>query len=131
MKLRELGHPHYQHFISESFQCQVSIPEADQKVADVEKQVMDWSKKVTTLRSKYSWLLFFSVPKLLLLYQMVKEANLDLDSDIENVMGEVAFLFENGKNVRSILRPIVKVSERCEETCCHGALVGNTLCFVM
>ena len=111
MKLRELGHPHYQHFISESFPCHVSITEADQKVADVEKQVMDWSKKVTTLRSKYSWLLFFSVPKLLLLYQMVKEANLEFDSDIDNVIREVAFLFENKKNVRSTLRPIVKVSE--------------------
>ena len=41
------------------------------------------------LRKKYRWLLFFSVPKLLLLYHLLREQNLAA------IVHEISFLFSN------------------------------------
>lgn len=47
-----------------------------------------WLKSVAELRSQYNWLLFFSVPKLLLLYHLLK-AN---KPNLEAIVHEISFL---------------------------------------
>ena len=58
------------------------------------------------LRSEYEQLLYFSVPKLLHLYQDLMAP----DSSPENVMHDVGFLFENTPSVQSQLKQTVQVS---------------------
>ena len=69
------------------------------------KLVFRWSDKVSQLRREYSWLLFFSVPKLLLLHSLVDE----LQPDLAAIVAEISFLFENDSDVRKKLTNVVKV----------------------
>ena len=64
-----------------------------------------WSDKVSQLRREYSWLLFFSVPKLLLLHSLVDE----MQPDLAAIVAEISFLFENDSDVREKLSSVVKV----------------------
>ena len=57
------------------------------------------------LRSEYEQLLYFSVPKLLHLYQ-----NLTVqDPSPESIMHDVGFLFENSPSVQAQLKQTVQV----------------------
>ena len=49
----------------------------------------NWMKCVAELRSQYDWLLFFSVPKLLLVYHLLQEEN------VEAIVHEISFLCSN------------------------------------
>ena len=75
------------------------------QVLDTEKMVSQWSDKVSQLRREYSWLLFFSVPKLLRLHSLLEE----LEPDLKAIVAEITFLFENSSDVREKLTQVVKV----------------------
>ena len=65
-----------------------------------------WEKEVSQLRSNYEQLLFFTIPKLLHLYHMISAD----EPDIEGVVQEVGFLFQNQPHVRQKLKKSVQVS---------------------
>ena len=67
--------------------------------------MFSWLGKVSQLRREYSWLLFFSVPKLLLLHSLVDE----LQPDLAAIVSEISFLFENDSDVREKLTNVLKV----------------------
>ena len=73
---------------------------------DTERLVQKWSENVSQLRREYSWLLFFSVPKLLLLYSLVDEQ----EPNLAAIVAEISFLFENSVKVRENLTTVLKVS---------------------
>ena len=50
-----------------------------------------WMERVAELRSQYDWLLFFSVPKLLCLYHLLQEEDLNLEA----IVHEISFLCSN------------------------------------
>ena len=50
-----------------------------------------WMERVAELRSQYDWLLFFSVPKLLRLYHLLQEEDLNLEA----IVHEISFLCSN------------------------------------
>ena len=50
-----------------------------------------WMECVAELRSQYDWLLFFSVPKLLRLYHLLQEEDLNLEA----IVHEISFLCSN------------------------------------
>ena len=79
------------------------------QVERIQKTVVEWQSQVTAFRQKYPWLLFFSVPKALYLYSLL---NKDLKLNLDLIVLEVSFLFENNITAQNILKKIVKVLNR-------------------
>ena len=75
-------------------------------MTEVSKSLTEWEEQMAELRSEYEQLLYFSVPKLLHLYQDLMAP----DSSPENVMHDVGFLFENTPSVQAQLKQTVQVS---------------------
>ena len=65
-----------------------------------------WKQYMTELRHQYKWLLFFSVPKLLLLYHLLQEEN----PNLEAIVHEIIFLCSNTQEAWESALKIVKVS---------------------
>ena len=92
LKLRELGHPVYL--------CEGSVPpiscgqreeEVDTRVQEMQLLLASWSQEVANLRSRYSWLLYFSVPKMLRLYRLISASERH-DAHVDMIVHEVSFL---------------------------------------
>ena len=67
-----------------------------QKVEDVGCQLTSWTQTVTRLRSQYEWLLFFSVPKLLLVYQLMQGWDEEeKEGCLDQLVREIMFLITN------------------------------------
>lgn len=82
------------------------------QVADTESQLTAWASTVTKLRSKYDWLLFFSVPKQLLLYQLIhKWDEENTEECVDMIVKEVMFLVTNDPMTRQELRERIEVTE--------------------
>lgn len=62
---------------------------------------------MTQLRMKYEQLLFFSIPKLLHLYELM------MSKEIDGVAKEIGFLFQNKPDVQQKLRETVEVMDAC------------------
>lgn len=45
----------------------------------------EWRQHVDELRNQYHWLLFFSMPKILLLYRLLKEENPNLGAIVHGI----------------------------------------------
>ena len=65
-----------------------------------------WEQQMTELRHQYKWLLFFSVPKLLLLYHLLQEEN----PNLEAIVHEIIFLCSNTQEAWESALKMVKVS---------------------
>ena len=65
-----------------------------------------WIEDVAALRNKYDWLLFFSVPKLLLLYHLLMAK----DPKLKAIMHEISFLCSNEQEAWTRTFKMVKVS---------------------
>ena len=65
-------------------------------------------QRVTDLRSQYSWLLFFSVPKLLVLYHLLRKET----PDLEAIVHEISFLCCNEQGALESVREMVEVSSQ-------------------
>lgn len=75
------------------------------QVYDASKSLTEWKEMVNTLRSEYEQLLYFSIPKLLHLYQNLVGGQLN----IGKIVNDVSVLFQNGHDVQRKLRQTVKV----------------------
>ena len=95
-----LGFPHSQkHTFSPS------------QVADTESLLTAWARSVTKLRSQHQWLLFFSVPKQLLLFQLIQQLEEGREEEIaDQVVKEVMFLVTNDPRARDKIKDSVLVS---------------------
>ena len=72
------------------------------------QQLNAWNCSVTLVRAQYEWLVFFSIPKLLILYKL-------LDSEaapecIDRIVQEISFLCCDDETSRKSLRAQVEVS---------------------
>ena len=76
-----------------------------QQVDNIEQTLLQWTEKVCILHQNYSWLLFFSVPKLFHLHSLLDNINLDLDA----IVREISFLFENSVTICEQLKPDIQV----------------------
>ena len=76
-----------------------------QQVDNIEQTLLQWTEKVCILHQNYSWLLFFSVPKLFHLHSLLDNINLDLDA----IVRELSFLFENSVTICEKLKPDIQV----------------------
>lgn len=81
------------------------------KVEDLGYQVTSWTQTVTRLRSQYEWLLFFSVPKLLLMYQLMQEwSEGKKEGCLDQLVREIMFLVTNDSLTRETLCQNIEVS---------------------
>ena len=71
-----------------------------------------WMGQVDKLRNQYHWLLFFSVPKMLLLYHLLQEK----EPNVEAIVREISFLCCNDQTAWENARVVVKVSSGWSET---------------
>lgn len=77
---------------------------------------------MTRLRSQHEWLLFFSVPKQLLLYRLIQEWNEEnTENLVDLLLKEVMFLVSNEHQTRELLSEDIQVRRQC--TC-----VLNCMC---
>ena len=75
------------------------------QVYEAVKVLSVWEQDVAQLRSQYEQLLFFTIPKLLHLYHMITA----LEPDLESIVQEVRFLFQNTPPVRKKLKETIEV----------------------
>lgn len=81
---------------------------------EIEATLQEWTEKVVALRQRYTWLLFFSVPKLLRLYNLL----IDDTANIAAIVHSISFLFENAAAVRKRMGPVIQVRDTgCEHVC--------------
>ena len=76
------------------------------QVHEIEKMLNTWMQHADELRSQYDWLLFFNVPKLLLLHSLLRAKK----PDLEAIVHEISFLFSNEQASWESMRKLVKVS---------------------
>ena len=111
LKLKELGHPHY---ISErtieipSIPCSRRKEEVDVKVQEMQLLVTKWNQEVSHLRASYTWLLYFSLPKILQLNQLIQLEGADTEK-VDRIVHEVSFLAISQPLEREKLSEGVKV----------------------
>lgn len=107
LKLNGLGHPQY---LAESSLPPISCSGSEEKVRitvlEMQDAVEKWQKEVSELRSHYTWLLYFSVPKMLLLHRQINSS----PQDINAIVHEVSFVVYNQKIKRTELQHGVEVS---------------------
>lgn len=65
-----------------------------------------WKQQVAQLREQYNQLLFFSVPKLLILHDLLTSC----ESYTKQIAKEVGFLFGNSSEVHLRLKDAIEVS---------------------
>lgn len=75
------------------------------QVSKTEQILQDWNAKLENLHESYKWLLFFRVPKLLVLYDCL---SVDVPL-VDAVTTEVCFLFRRDQDTKKKLKSAVKV----------------------
>lgn len=84
------------------FGCAVSPPP---QVHETNEMLNTWMQHVDELRNQYNWLLFFSMPKLLLLYNLLQVAT----PNLEAIVHEISFLCVTEKASWKSTREMVEV----------------------
>lgn len=72
---------------------------------DASKQLTEWKEMVNSLRAEYEQLLYFSIPKLLHLYQNL----VDFKPSVSKLANDVSILFQNNHDVQRKLRHTIRV----------------------
>ena len=89
LKLHELGHPDYlKENDVDSIKCSSKKTAIEELVKKVQLIVNKWNGEVSRLQDQYSWLLYFSVPKMLLLYELIQSPQ----KQINAIVNEISFL---------------------------------------
>lgn len=82
----------------------------DAMVKETQQLVAELSHKVSKLRSDYKWLLYFSVPKMLRLYQFINPSELiGKTKKINSILHEVSFMAVNQTSEREKLKNSIQV----------------------
>lgn len=110
-KLYELGHPSYlKEWDIEPIQCSTRTEAVEELTSNIQKLLEHWSHKVTQLRDASTWLLFFSMPKMLLLHQIMSSSNENKIKAVEKIVHEISFLAINQSFSMEFLREKVEVT---------------------
>lgn len=89
--------------------CTLSLVLTPQ-VADVQQMLTAWDHSVRNYRHQHLWLLFCSVPKQLLLFQMIEDFTVDTQDEVaQQLVREVMFLVKNDPTVRDELKQNILV----------------------
>lgn len=58
----------------------------------MQTSLIEWKKEVSDLRAEYTWLLYFSVPKIFLLYELICSSPEETEGLPEKIIQEVSLL---------------------------------------
>ena len=83
--------------------CSIMKKAVDALVQDTQKAVLKWSQKMSDLRSQYAWLLYFSISRMLHLYDLIQTKK------DEEILQEVSFLADSQPKAREKLKEGVNV----------------------
>lgn len=106
--LRDLGHDHY--VTKKEVKCYKHEDDVDNMVQELQTSVTNWKHIISELRANYTWLLYFSIPKLLLLHEIIC-SSLEGTEKLEKTIQEVSCLTVSQPPEGVMLRERVKV--RC------------------
>lgn len=111
IKLRELGHVQYinEGYTGPALPCRINPEDAKERVNEAEIVLISWIQEVANLHKVYSWLLFFSVPKLLKLYRLLSKEQENMDVRLKRIVHEISFLCVNNVEVRKRMNTKVQV----------------------
>ena len=98
--MHELGHPGYlKEDNVDSIKCSSEKNAIEELVKKVQLIVNEWNDEVSRLQDQNSWLLYFSVPKMLLLYELIQSPQ----KQINAIVNEISFLpVERGNLVKEV-----------------------------
>ncbi len=68
---------------------------------------MEWINTMEELHSSYKWLLFFRVPKLMILCDLLRADK----PCVSEIVQEIGFLFQRDAVSRALLQNVVRVSQ--------------------
>ena len=109
LKLRELGHSDY---LTDDrvhpIPCSMCKEDLESIVQEAQHSVTKWNHEVSELHTRFSWLLYLSVPKILQLYQLINAS--DAGEKVDKIIHEVSFLMSNLPNERNKMQSRVLVS---------------------
>ena len=113
VKLRELGHIQYidEGNTGPALPCTIRPEDAEERVKETEIILQTWTHEVEQLRSEFSWLLFFGVPKLLRLYHLLNEEQENMEVHLKRIVHEISFLCVNSVDARKRMNVKVQVRE--------------------
>lgn len=83
--------------------------EGDAQVQTTQQLLGEWMQEVAMLRSRYNWLLYVNMPKLLQLYHLVHSLEPADEARVNSIVHEVSFLAPNKHEERETLRTEVQV----------------------
>lgn len=88
-----MGHPDYlpEGGIS-PIQCAIKEMELDKIVEETKDLSNKWSADISELQSTYTWLLYFSIPKMLQLYNLIFSSH-ERIYKLNKIFHEISFLF--------------------------------------
>lgn len=95
LKLHELGYPEY--LTADKIPmitCSHTKESMEREVQETQLLITEWNGKVSNLRAKYTWLLYFSVPKMMLLYDLI-HSSCQGEERTDEIVHEVSFLMTN------------------------------------
>jgi len=103
LKLSELGNPEYICDRQLTLKCsELEVWKA--KVSEMEREVKHWGKEVRSLHRQHKWLMFLTVPKVIILSDQLTSN----ERDAQRIVKEISFLFLNRRDVRSKLQDTVQ-----------------------
>ena len=110
LTLKKLGNPTY---LSETtilrIRCCTKNDEVEAKVEEMHNALTQWTEKVAELRNCYSWLLYYSIPKMMKLYQLIHSDKHPEHEKVAKIVQDVSFLVDNTPQQREKLKIGVKV----------------------
>ena len=80
-----------------------------------------WVNRVDELRNQYKWLMFFSIPKMLLLYNLL----IAKDPNLKAIVHEISFLCCNDQAVWQSVQVAVEVSTMWRRGALEMVIVSN------
>jgi len=113
VKLKELGHPMYlDKNFEDKLECSIANPMVVEKLSSAQQSFIKWVNEVEQLHSSYKWLLFFRIPKLIVVYEILRSEK----CDVARVHQEISFLFQRNATTRQKLHEVIEVSS-CNNLC--------------
>ena len=92
-----------------SIPCSQAKVKVDEQLQRTKGDLTSWIHNVSQLQSRYHWLLYFNMPKLLQLYKLLHNpVDMDRKERSQKILHEISFLV-NSSTERENLLDLVKV----------------------
>lgn len=88
--------------------CNIDCSKAEERVEQAKTTLNNRRKQISTERTEYPWLLFFSIPKILQLYKLLPACD-NNPEQLDKIVCEISYICKNDEPTRQTLRQKVQV----------------------